>query len=100
MELVMLFLCFLAGVLGSSGWMVFWAIVGMLFSSRSFVWFVVPLIAALNGNTGLAIASIVVSWILLAIFGIAKAVDEQERREKNQQILLRLGRNRFQAPNR
>lgn len=96
----MLFLCFLAGVLGSSGWMVFWAIVGMLFGSRSFVWFVVPLIAALNGNTGLAIASIVVSWILLAVFGIAKAVDEQERREKNQQILLRLGQNRFQAPNR
>ena len=100
METVMLFLCFLAGVLGSSGWMVFLAIVGMLFSSRSFVWFVVPLIAALNGNTGLAIASIVVSWILLAVFGIAKAVDEQERREKNQQILLRLGQNRFQAPNR
>jgi hypothetical protein len=94
----MLFLCLLAGVLGSSGWMVFWAIVGMLFSSRSFVWFVVPLLAALNGNTGLAMGAIVVSWILLAVFGIAKAANEAEWREKNEQILLRLGRNRFPAP--
>ena len=94
----MLFLCFLAGVLGSSSWMVFWAIMGMLFSARSFVWFVVPLIAALNGNTGLAMGAIVVSWILLAVFGIAKAANEAERREKDEQILLRLGRNRFPAP--
>ena len=81
----MLFMCFLAGVMGSTGWMIFWAIMGMLFSARSFMWFIFPLVAAAMGEPKLAVLAIVFSWVVLFV----RHVEDINRRSIREKVTVR-----------
>ena len=77
----MLFMCFLAGVMGSSGWLIFWAIMGMLLSSRSFLWFIVPLVTTLMGEPKMAVMAIALSWVFLLVRHVEDIHRRAERRK-------------------
>ena len=88
----MLFLGFLAGVMGSSGWMLFWSVLGLVFSSRPWVCFLIPLAAAILGVPEVGVAAIVVTWVMLFYAHANKVAEREERRAQIVETLRRVDR--------
>lgn len=85
----MLFLCFLAGAMGSAGWLLFWAVMGLFFSSRAGVWFVAPGLAAALGHPEVGAVAVLVSWVFLFFAYAEKVSRREEAREANRALLRR-----------
>lgn len=87
----MLFFAFLAALAGSSGWLLFWSIMGFLFSSRSFVWFILPLIAAVLDNTSMGVASVLFAWFTLSVMSVMGEASRQKERARVEALLRARG---------
>lgn len=74
----MLFLYFLAGLFAASGWMVFWAILGIIFSKRPAYLFVLPLLAAVFDEPKLGVLIVMTTWGVLIWKEINKERMKQE----------------------
>ena len=83
----MLFLYFLAGLSAASGWMVFWAIMGMLFSGRPAYLFAAPLVAAAFGEPKLGVLIVVATWAVLAWNEMNRAAARHEEREAQEALI-------------
>lgn len=91
----MLFFAFLAGLAGSIGWLLFWLILGFFFSERSFIWFVLPLCAAMSDNVGMAVLSIVGAWFALVTMYAIKADARLQALEHVEAVLRARGIDTF-----
>ena len=74
----MLFFYFLAGPSAAPGWMVFWAILGTVFSKRPAYLFVLPLLAAVFSEPKLGVLIVVTTWAVLVWREINKERMKQE----------------------
>lgn len=83
----MLFFYFIAALNDAPGWMLFWAVLGMLFSSRSTIYFVLPAIVAWSGNANLGVMVVVCTWIYLFWLTTEEAARRNEQREKLQSAI-------------
>lgn len=88
----MLFLSFLAGAMGSSGWMLTWSVLGLVFSSRPWVCFIIPVAAALLGVPEVGVAAIVVTWVMLFYAHANEVAEREERRAQIVDTLRRVDR--------
>lgn len=72
----MLFFYFLAALSASTGWMMFWALFGMFFSSRKSRYFFFPLFFAAIHEPQMGVVCVLVTWLVLAF-----TVDDKPREE-------------------
>jgi hypothetical protein len=83
----MLFFYFLAGLSAATGWMVFWAILGMLLSDRPAYLFFLPLMAACFEHPKLGVAIVLLTWLMLAIKEINAAADRHDKRVEHEALI-------------
>ena len=83
----MLFFYFLAGLSAATGWMVFWAIMGMIFSDRPAYLFVLPLFAAAFGEPKLGVLIVLATWLMLFIQEMNQASARHDERMKQEALI-------------
>jgi hypothetical protein len=77
----MLFLFFLAAISGSSGWMLTWAILGIIVSSRPSHLFFLPIAAAALHRPELGEGIVLLTWAYLIWQSIERANARNELRQ-------------------
>lgn len=61
----MLFFYFLAALSASTGWMMFWSLFGMFFSSRPSRYFFLPLFFAAIQEPKMGAICVIITWLVL-----------------------------------
>lgn len=83
----MLFFYFIAALNDATGWMLFWALLGMVFSSRSSVYFIIPAVVAFVDNADLGVFVVLATWAVLTWEGGKKAAERADQRAAAEHLI-------------